>query len=84
MNARIASLSTRAAIVSPYGFNMLCEFEYEEEEPAIVTAQDGGHPGSPANAQLLVCKVGDTNIFDMLDPQQIETIEEACIKAMEE
>ncbi len=79
---RIVSADTLTAVVSPYGFDMTCEYEYQAAELPILFGSNS-HPGSPANAQLLTCKVGSIEITDMLTNGQRERIEDLIISDME-
>lgn len=85
MNARlhIVSPSCRTSVVSPWGFSMECEFEYDAGEPPIWSPIDHAHPGSPPNAELIACKVGGIAITEMLTLDQRERIEEDLIQRME-
>ena len=80
---RIVSTDSATAVVSPWGFDLECTYEYQAAEMPVLFG-DNSHPGSPANAQLLTCKVGGIEITDMLSNGQRERIEEALISQMEE
>lgn len=80
---RITSRFAQTATVEPYGFPMVCEYEWDEGESPIFWPTDAAHPGAPPNASLLSCKVMGVDIYDMLKPEQIERIEEAIIEQTE-
>lgn len=61
--------------IQPWGFPMLVEYEHDAGEPAYMTAQDGGHPGSAAYVCVIAAYVGGVNITDMLSSQQHKTLE---------
>jgi hypothetical protein len=71
MNARvpirIVSPSCQTATVSPWGFRMECDFDFDAGEPAIWSPIDRAHPGTPPNAELIACRVGGVDITEMLD-----------------
>ena len=85
MNARIqlASLRSFSTVVSPYGFPMECEYEYDEGESPIFWPTEQAHPGSPPNVQLLSCRIGGVEVYDMLKPEQCERIEETILEQLE-
>lgn len=87
MNARqpfrIVAANARTSWVSPWGFRMEVEYDYQPGERSINWPTDLAHPGSPANAVLVSCKVGGVEIYDMLDSDQIERIEEAVLEQLE-
>jgi hypothetical protein len=79
-----SGLSTSTAEVSPWGFPMSVDYEYDAGEPPILWPTDDAHPGCPSSAQVLACRVGGVDIVDMLDNRQIERIEEALLRQIEE
>lgn len=82
----LSSQRAQLAQVNPYELSapMVCEYEYDEGEPPVIHGpQEIAHPGWPANVQLLSCKVEGVEIYDMLSPQQVETIEEAILDMLE-
>lgn len=80
---QLISPYSHTAIVSPYGFPMEVEYEYDEGEAPILGDLEFAHPGYPPNASLLSCRIGGHEVYDMLSPQQIETIEEAILRTLE-
>jgi hypothetical protein len=62
---------------------MECEYDYDGGEPTIWWPTELAHPGAPPNVQLLVCKVGGQNIYDMLTLDQVERIEESILDQLE-
>lgn len=56
--------------VSPYGFPMSCVVEFDSGE-----AQTFDHPGSGAYCVLIRCVVGGVDITEMLDSDQMDSIE---------
>lgn len=80
---RLTSPNARTTVVAPYGFDLECEYEYDEGESPILWPTDFAHPGSPPNAALLSCKVNGAELMEMLSPTQIERIEEAILSQLE-
>lgn len=80
---RIVSPNSQTATVSPYGFAMECEFEYDKGEAQIFWPTEHAHPGTPPNAQLLACRVGGVDITEMLTSCQRENIEEKLVRECE-
>ena len=80
---RITSPRAHSTVVSPYDFPMEVEYEYDEGEPPIIAYGEFDHPGSPANATLMSCKVGGVEIYEMLSSSQIERIEEEILEQLE-
>lgn len=80
---RIASPSSHTTVVSPYGFDMEVDYEYQEGEAPILWPTDDAHPGSPPNAVLLACRVGGEDIYPMLTSSQVENIEDAILEQHE-
>lgn len=65
----------RHTTVSPYDFDMLCEYEYITPEHPIMDS-----PG----AVLITCRVGGVDVMDMLTSAQIERIEGAILDTLKE
>jgi hypothetical protein len=55
---------------------MSCQYEYDPAEPMT-----WHHPGSPADASLVSCKVAGVDIFPMLTREQQEEIEALILEA---
>jgi hypothetical protein len=70
-------------VVETYGFPMEVTYEYDEGEPTIWWPTELAHPGSPPNVQLLTCKVGGQDIYDMLTPEQVTRIEDSILDQLE-
>jgi hypothetical protein len=66
----------RAATVTYCGIAMACSYEYDPAEPMT-----WHHPGSPADASLVSCKVAGVDIFPMLTREQQEEIETLILEA---
>jgi hypothetical protein len=79
----IISPRARTAVVDVYGFPMECEYEYDEGEAPIFWPTEAAHPGCPPNAELLACRVGGVDIYEMLKPGQIERIEDAILEQLQ-
>jgi hypothetical protein len=78
---RLTSPYARTAVVCPWDFPCVVEFEFHEGEPASVSGSpDNWHPGYPPNVALLSCRVGGVDITEMLSNSQQERIEDACCK----
>lgn len=77
---RIVSADSQTATVSPYGFEMVCEYEFYPAEKEIRWPTEWAHPGSPATLQLLACKVAGVDIYEMLSLGQIERIEDELME----
>lgn len=73
------------AEVNPYDLAapMVCEYEYDEGEAPTIAYGEFDHPGFPANATLLSCKVGGVDLMDMLSSSQVERIEDAILEQLE-
>jgi hypothetical protein len=80
---RIVADNSRTSWVSPWGFRMEVDYDDQPGEPSIYWPTERAHPGSPANAVLLSCKVGGVEIYEMLDSGQIERIEEKILEELE-
>lgn len=80
---RIVSNRSQSLEVNLYGFPMTCVFEWDAGEPAVFWPTERAHPGTPPNAELLECWVGEHNIFDILTSDRRERIEEELISQME-
>jgi hypothetical protein len=80
---RIVADNMHRTTVAPYGFDMECEYEYDPGEEAIHWPTSAAHPGSPANVQVLVCRIGGVDVIDMLSFDQTERIEEEILKQLE-
>lgn len=81
---RIVSQSAQTATVSPYGFDMECEYEYDEGEAPILWPTEIAHPGTPPNAELLACRVGGVDLMDMLSSAQVARVEDAILEQLED
>jgi hypothetical protein len=79
----IISQRAKTAVVQPYGFPMECEYEYDEGEAPIYWPTELAHPGCPPNAELMACRVGGVDIYEMLKHEQIERIEDAILSQLE-
>jgi hypothetical protein len=75
---RIVGSNEHTLIVEPYGFPMVCEFEFYPGESGTFTT-----PGTPDNLQMLSCTVGGVDIVDMLSNSQRERIEELLLEGMQ-
>ena len=78
--ARLRVENEHRATVSPYGFPMVCEFEFYEGEMAIFWPTEFAHPGTPDSCQLLQAFVGGVDVYEMLSSEQIERIEETYLE----
>lgn len=58
---------------------------YPEEEEVRYYSDMSGHPGSPSSFEILEIKVRDSEVdlFDLLE-DHLETLEEMCLKQIEE
>lgn len=88
LRLRLTSPYAHTVTVSPWGFEMECEYEYDEGESPVMWPTERAHPGSPPNVQLLSCRVGGVEIFDYiqnpwLSEKQIERIEELILRHIE-
>jgi hypothetical protein len=81
---RLTSPYARTAVVQPYGFDMRVSFEYDPGEAMVFWPTELAHPGSPPTVSLLSCRIGETEVYDMLSNGQIETIEEEILSQLEE
>ncbi len=84
MNTRLVIVHpfTQSTVVSPWGFELATDFEYQEGEPPIRDIEHA-HPGYPPNAILVRCSVGGIDITEMLSLSQRERIEEAILAQIE-
>lgn len=80
---RIVADNSQSLELDVYGFPMTCVFDWDEGEPAIFWPTERAHPGTPPNAELLECWVGEHNIFDALSQDRREYIEERIIAVMQ-
>lgn len=74
---------TREIELSPFGYPMTLEFEWDKGELPILFPLDESHPGSPAGAVLVEARVGGHNIINELSYSHITFIEAAINKATE-
>jgi hypothetical protein len=77
---RIVGSNTRTTSVSPWGFRMEVEYEYDPGEAPIYWPTDRAHPGSPPNAALMACRINGQDVMDMLTSGQIERLEDAILQ----
>jgi hypothetical protein len=85
MNARLQIVHPAhyTAVVSPWGFDMECDYSYDPGESANYDLRSNPAPGTPANAELIACRVGSIDITEMVSLCQREFIEEKLIEQME-
>lgn len=70
-------------VVSPFGFDMTVTYEFDPGEREIRWG-DNACPGSPASVGVYEVKVGGIDIYEMLNEQQIGSIEAAILEDIEQ
>jgi hypothetical protein len=73
---------TREIEISPFGYPILCVYEWDAGEPAILFG-DNAHPGSASGAVLIEARVGGHDVVNELRDSVIEYIEAAIKTAVE-
>ncbi len=68
-----------AATVNVWGFDMAVEYDYSPEEKEQKWG-DYPHPGCPAAASISSVVVGGVDIYEMLDSDQLDRIEEKILE----
>lgn len=77
------TVKTDTIELSPFGYPMELEYEWDKGELPILFPLDESHPGSPAGAVLIEARVGGHNIINELSFSHITFIEAAINKAKE-
>jgi len=70
------------ATVKPYGFDMVCQYEYTAEVPAVINDLTGGDPGADEQIAVLTCFVGGVDIHEMLNARQHIRIADAILSQL--
>jgi hypothetical protein len=78
-NLRIARKSEYRNIVGPWGFDILCTYEWFPGEPAVLWG-DAPYPGAPAECNLLTATVGDIDVTEMLNDDQIGRLSQLLLE----
>ena len=69
--------------IQAYGIPMTVQCEYDPGESMIWSGPQAG-PGYAPAAVIEQVFIGGINVYDMLNDKQLERIEEAVIRAIEE
>ena len=78
-HVRIVRQRQFTTTVGPWGFDILCTYEYWPGEPTVYWPTERAHPGSPPECSLLTATVGGIDITEMLNDDQIERLADAII-----
>jgi len=66
------------------GVELSVEYYYDRGEAMVMYYPDGsGHPGSPPSAEIQAVYAGDVDIYEILDTDILECIEERLIEIHE-
>lgn len=67
------------------GIDLFIECDYSPPEEQVRYYSDmSGYPGANSELELISIFVGDTDIFEMFSPEDLERIEELCLNKIEE
>lgn len=80
MNAALPAHVIREMALSFNDVPVVVHYEYEPPEPADINDFDGGHPGWPANVDVLKVLAGGVDITELLDMDLIHKLEDQVME----
>lgn len=67
-----------------HGVKVIVNYHYDKGEPMVMYYPDGsGHPGEPPSAEIYEVYAGVVNIYELLDTDVLEEIEQKIIELHE-